>query len=233
MKTANRCKGPCHVSTEAGTALQSESELNSSRPLTNSRCHLLVPGALLLPWQEDEIREAEVSPPPASVITDVVSFSRVLAAGTSDTPGWQGCSPWLFLEKHPAPPTLASASCWCPTMGVGVSVCPSGVTPHPAGSLAAWAPGFLDPLLKTQLLQLPSPTPSCIGPSPSLQSCRCVHQPVLLSLLCPALCQPSSLSSSSFTHERAIHLRPGPSLMPEQSFRWLASPAPSQPPQRE
>lgn len=61
-------------------------------------------------------------------------------------------------------------------------------------------------------------------------SCRCVHQPVLLSLLCPALCQPSSLNSSSFTHERAIHLRPGPSLMPEQSFRWLASPAPSQRP---
>lgn len=70
-------------------------------------------------------------PPPASVITDVVSFSRVFAAGTSDALGWQRCSPRPFLEKHPAPPTPASASCFCCPCGLEVSICLSGVTLYP------------------------------------------------------------------------------------------------------
>lgn len=70
-------------------------------------------------------------PPPASVITNVVSFSRVLAAGTSDALGWQRCSPRPFLEKHPAPPTPASASCLCCPCGLEVSICLSGGTLDP------------------------------------------------------------------------------------------------------
>jgi len=55
MKIANRYKGPCHVLTEAGADFyREESEQNSSpRDVIP-----LLSGTLLLPWQEDEVREA-------------------------------------------------------------------------------------------------------------------------------------------------------------------------------
>ena len=110
--------------------------------------------------------------------------------------------------------------------GQGFPSAPLESSAHPASGQRRVRMGSSLPVLSlpgAQAPQLPSPTPSRMGPCP----CRAGGSEG--SDVSAYIGQDSdnrpSLNPTSFTCERAIHLWPSPSMMLEKSFRRLASPA--------